>query len=1560
MSREVDSKVVQMEFDNARFEQNVRQSMNTLTQLNKTLEMSDGTKGLENIADRAKNLQLDGISTAVDTIADRFSAMGIIGMNVLSNITNSAINTGKKIIKALAIDPIKTGLEEYELNMNSIQTIMAGTGEDLQTVNKALDELNLYADKTVYSFSDMTSNIGKFTNAGVDLKTAVAAIKGVSNEAAISGANAQEASRAMYNFAQALSAGYVKLIDWKSIENANMATKEFKQQLLDTAVNMGTVVKVGDKYRTVTTNNKGEVSELFDATHNFNEALANQWMTTEVLTTTLAKYSDETTDIGKKAYAAAQDIKTFTQLADTLKEAAQSGWSQSFRLIIGDFDEAKELWGIVNERVAAVIDNQAKARNKVLKDWHDLEGRQDLINSFTNIWDGAKTVIESVGKAFKEIFGSVSGKDVKSVTERVEKFTENFKTLSDNISKSAFIANIKSAFGDLKEIFDGLKEDLGAVFKGASPGLKGVESVLTFISEVLSSITSFVGTVARGIHSVISGFLSYSNIFENLKDTVKGVISIFSILVTIFKNLFSSTGKDKYSGLNEFGKILGSIVDKILSFTGSIGIAITSFSEYLKEADSIKDIFTTIKDTIGTVASPIVNILKKLREAFDSIFSSKDSGKTTGDKFKAVEQTAENLSGHLDKIQTVVDNFMQFLKDVGSKISTAVGPFVDGVKEFVKNADFDKFFKIFNQGLFAGILIGINKFINGFGKSAKDGFGIKDLFKSIKSIFDSLSDCLGELQKNVKANTLKKIAVSVGILAASLLVLSLIDPDKLAVSLGAITTLFGELFGMMAALGGLNKSSKMNFDGVSTMANNLIKVSGAMLIMSIAFKKLGSMDWKQYAVATAGLSTILTELTGAMLLMSNFNGDKSVGSFIGLAVALTIMGSAFKSLGNMKWSEYAVATAGMSTVLAELVGATLLLSNFSGSEKSAGTLVALAFTLTIMAKAFKSFGSMDWGQYAVATAAMSTVLTELVGATVILSKFKGDKSTAGMLVMAASLTIMAKAFKEFGSMKWSEYAVATAAMSTVLTELVGAMVLVSKFAGMGGAASLLVASASIIVLAEAFKIFGSISWEQFAVGVAAMSASLAILLGAAAIASLGPVSAGLLILAGAVALIGAGALMAGVGLTAFATGLAMLVAIGGAGITVLTTGLLALIALIPAFMAAIGEGLVKLIESFVTTMASSQDTILTGFAELLLGMLDKIIEYMPQFIEKGAQIIISFLKGINSKIGEITVEAIKVVVEFLNGVADQTDDLVEAGLNVIIAFLEGLAEKVDDVAEAAADVVVSFLNGIQKFMNKIVQAGWDLIIGMIDGISDSVSKNMPRLRAAIARLGETIKTELLKPLGNIGGSLLQKGKDAVNGFINGVSSLATSIYNWGASIASKFISGLKDKLGINSPSKVTRGLAHFSGKGFVLGVKDYFGKVVGAGSELGGQFVDGMSSAISKVSEFITSDMSMAPTITPVLNLSEVQAGARTIGGMLNGQTLGISANIGAINSIMSQRQSGNDNSDVVNAVNRLRRSIEDNPSVVNNISGVTYDDGTGISNAVNDLIHAIKVERRV
>ena len=442
MSKTIDERVVEMRFDNKQFESNVQTSLSTIEKLKKSLDMDGATKGLESIDSTAKKVNMSGLGSAVETVKTRFSALEIMAVTALANITNSVVNTGKQMLRSLTIEPISQGFEEYELKMGSIQTIMMSTGASLEEVNKYLQELNTYSDKTIYSFQDMTSNIGKFTNAGVGLEDAVMAIQGVSNVAAVSGANANEASRAMYNFAQALSAGYVKLIDWKSIENANMATVEFKTQLLESAVACGTLTKTADgMYKTV----KGNV---IDATHGFNDSLQDQWMTTEALVGTLRNYADETTEIGAKAFAAAQDVKTFTQLMDTLKEAVGSGWANTWEILFGDFEEAKELWTGLSQVIGGFIDAQADARNEMLQGWKDLGGRTKLIEALKNAFEGVQSVIKPIYEAFREIFPPTTAQQLYDITENLRKFTANLK-LSDTAS-----ANLKSTFKGLFAILD--------------------------------------------------------------------------------------------------------------------------------------------------------------------------------------------------------------------------------------------------------------------------------------------------------------------------------------------------------------------------------------------------------------------------------------------------------------------------------------------------------------------------------------------------------------------------------------------------------------------------------------------------------------------------------------------------------------------------------------------------------------------------------------------------------------------------------------------------------------------------------------------------------------------------------------------------------------------------------------------------------------------------------------------------------------------------------------------------------------------------------------------------
>ena len=665
MSKTVDERVVSMQFDNKQFEANVQTSMSTLDKLKQKLNFEGASKGLENVNAAAKNVNMSGLSSAVETVSMKFSALQVMAVTALANITNSAINAGKRIVHALTIAPITTGFQEYELKMNSVQTIMASTGESLETVNEYLEELNKYADKTIYSFSDMTSNIGKFTNAGVKLEDAVMAIKGISNEAAVSGANANEASRAMYNFAQALSAGYVKLIDWKSIENANMATVEFKNQLIQTAVELGTLTMVGDKYQSTTRDLNGKVSELFTSTSMFNESLSSQWMTTEVLVETLKDYADETTDIGKKAYAAAQDVKTFTQLFDTLKEAAQSGWAQTWELIIGDFDEAKEFLTGLSNTFGGIIDAMSEARNKLLggalnSKWDQL---LDKINaagiSAKAFQDKLKETAKKSGISIDELieeYGSLSKvitsgkvpvdvitKTIKSLINAETTATESTKELGDIVDRvikgefgttqSRWIALTEAGY-DWAEVQNLVNERLGSSVRHLSSlteeQVKNADSLSDLSDEQLKNkgytdeqiqalrdLKKAMDEGGTSINDLIKDLEKPSGrelLLESLSNIINAVIGACKALSKAWKEIFPPLTSDRIYNLIEGLNKLTSHLRLTDEETGELNANGEKLKRTFKGILAVLDIVRTI---VGGALSVAFKILSKVLGAFD-------------------------------------------------------------------------------------------------------------------------------------------------------------------------------------------------------------------------------------------------------------------------------------------------------------------------------------------------------------------------------------------------------------------------------------------------------------------------------------------------------------------------------------------------------------------------------------------------------------------------------------------------------------------------------------------------------------------------------------------------------------------------------------------------------------------------------------------------------------------------------------------------------------------------------------------------------------------------------
>lgn len=427
MSTTIDQQVVEMRFDNQHFEKNVKTSMSTLDRLKQSLNLTGASKGLENINAAAKNNNMGVLGQSVEAVRVKFSALQIMGITALQNITNSAINAGKRIASALTIDPVKSGFQEYETQINSIQTILANTqskGTTLDDVNNALDTLNKYADKTIYNFTEMTRNIGTFTAAGIDLETSVTAIQGIANLAAVSGSTSQQASTAMYQLSQALAAGTVKLMDWNSVVNAGMGGQVFQDALKETARAHGVAI-----------------DQMIKDQGSFRETLSQGWITSEVLTETLQKftltteglteeqikanremlkakgYNDDQIDsifqLGETATNAATKVKTFTQLWDTLKEAAQSGWTQTWELIVGDFDEAKSMLTSISDYVGGIIGKFSDRRNNILS------------GALTSKWDQLADKIKDAGYTTEQFEGklkSVLKKSGVSVDDLVKKY----------------------------------------------------------------------------------------------------------------------------------------------------------------------------------------------------------------------------------------------------------------------------------------------------------------------------------------------------------------------------------------------------------------------------------------------------------------------------------------------------------------------------------------------------------------------------------------------------------------------------------------------------------------------------------------------------------------------------------------------------------------------------------------------------------------------------------------------------------------------------------------------------------------------------------------------------------------------------------------------------------------------------------------------------------------------------------------------------------------------------------------------------------------------------------
>ena len=1362
MSTTVDERVVEMRFDNKQFEQNIQTSLSSLDKLKKSLNLEGAAKGLETVNDAANKCSgnMSPLSNAVETVRVRFSALEVMAITALQNITNSALAAGKNLVSAFTIDPIKTGFEEYETQINAVQTILANTsskGTTLDQVNNALDELNHYADMTIYNFTEMTRNIGTFTAAGVDLDTSVAAIKGIANLAAVSGSNSQQASTAMYQLSQALAAGTVKLQDWNSVVNAGMGGQVFQDALKETAKVHGIAI-----------------DEMIKDEGSFRETLSKGWLTSDILTETLAKFTGDLNEdqlrtmgytddqiksimeMGKTANDAATKVKTFTQLFDTLKEAAQSGWTQSWEIIVGDFEEAKELLTEVSDTFSAVINASADARNKMLQDWKDLGGRTMMIEAVKNVFEGLVNVAKPVREAFNEIFPPMTGKQLAEITERIRDLTAKFK-MGEESSK-----NLKNTF-------------------------KGVFAVLDIVGQAFKAVAGGVGELiglflpaGNGVLSLTGSFGEYLvKLDETVKKTDifgKAVSTVVDIVKTVIT--FVKTAGEK---VKEFGKAAGEKFD----FPG--------FELFHSFLERVHDRMAQIGDGAGKMKSGVIVAFEMMGEALEKC-----------------------------KFLKVMEALWTAVKVIAGGIADAVGTMMGTLAEKLGNADFSGVLDILNSIAVGGIALSVSKFLKSVTEPLE---GLNGVLEGVTGILDGVRGCFEAYQTNLKAGTLLKIGAAIALLAGSIVAISLIDSDKLSASLGAITVLFANLLGAMAIF---NKISS-DTGKVSKACTAMIAMSVAVSILAGALKKVSDLDWGELArglVGIAGLTTIVVASSKAMA-SSQKQVMKGATSLIIFGAAIKILASACEDLSKLQWDELGRGLTGVGVLFAE-IAVFLRVAKFNGKMISTATgIVILSAAMKVLASACKDFGQMEWSEIGKGLAGIGGLLAELAVFTNLAGNAKHVMSTGvALIAIGAAMKIFASAVKDFGQLQWDEIGRGLTAMGGALAEVAiavnlmpknmigigtglvivgGALEIIancmSKFGGMqweeigrgltvmggalaelaislnfmkgtlGGSAALLVASGALAVLAPVLSILGALSWEAIAKGLISIAGAFTIIGVAGAV--LTPLVPTILALSGAFALIGvgvltigAGLLAAGTGLSALAIGFTALATAGAAGATAIVAALTVIVTgiagLIPAVLTKVGEGIIAICK----VIAAGAPAIGEAVKAVVLTLIDVFVSCVPQLADGALQLVVGVLAALVTYTPQIVDLAFKFLIGILDGIASNLPSLIKAGVDVLVAFFAGIVDALRGIDTGALLKGIAGI-GLLSAIMLALSATASLVPGAMVGIL-GMGAVVAEMALVLAAVGLLSKLPGLSWLIGEGGKLLQGIGTAIGQFVGGI------------------------------------------------------------------------------------------------------------------------------------------------------------------------------------------------
>lgn len=1454
----IDERVVSLKMNNKQFLSAMKESASSMDKLKESLKMQGAADGLSRVGEIAKNTTLGDLATKALEIGKNMTVMQGLAVTAFGGIGVAALNAGRSIISGF-FQTIKDGFGEYELKMKSIQTIMANTAEKgttLSEVKTSLAELNTYADKTVYSFSDMTNAIGLFTAAGVDLNTSVASIKGLSNLAAASGSTAQQASTAYTQLSQAISAGVVHLQDWNSLVNAGMGGESFRNALIETARMMGT-----------------GVDEAIAKKGSFRESLQEDWLTAQVMTQTLTAltndlseaqlvemgYSEEQAHKMKQfaqgAFDAATKVRTFSQLIDTTKEAIGSGWAETFEILFGDFEEATDLFTAISDWLGSLIKDSADARNGFLQMWKDLGGRSALVQGLANIFQAIIKVLGQIGTAFRRVFMNASAEGLVRITKAFADFTSKL------IITNNFAEKLEWTFTGIFSVFHIFATILGEVaqviFTVAShiisalfPAFTGINSGVFQITKVLGKAIywfdqwftkldlggkvlklllppiDLVGKAIKWVVDRIHDFIiwiDFTSKVQHVGEGLKNLASKFGLIKDALKN--SVVGREFTAAMDSIKNGIDKAKSKINEFAGSVGDKLkaklasgkSALSDYFKGFDfngmtSSEAIISALSnkfDELGQklkIAEKVQWFKEKLIELRDALVEAWNVvqnssvwdhlGKSFSDIGGKIKEVAiafqEWVNGH-SAVKEKAKEAASAVSGIGSAAAQAAKETGQAAKENFLKKWFEDIKQVARAVHLPELFDTIKQKFQEFKDFVSETFAPK-VKDAVKNAFGAVGEALGNANDNLKSYDMGKILV--GAIGGGVLIAFTRWINSFKKNFDKIGNMADKLGDVFDKLGGVLEAfeQKVKAKALLTIAIALGVLAGALILMSLvpAPKLLVTLAVLKF------LFKMMDDMLESMTKMVAFKNDslRIVAMLIALGAAMVLMATAVRILAGMDLKGAVVGMASMKILMMTMQEFMTKMAETKGVEKGAGILLALAASCVILSLAVYTLGSMNTGKAVQGVITLAAVVAILAGFMMLVSKdpYMG-KGALLLLSLAVSCNILVSAIWMLGTMNTGKLLQGVIALGVIIAALSAALV-VAGHSNARGAASMFAMAAAVTALVGAVYLLGSMSIGTLAKGLISLAIGLGILAASMAAAS------------------------------AFQNGA---VALGIASVSfILLSGALKQLSTISWGELAIG--LVALAGGFAVLLIASAvaQTVAVGLVLLTAALLAIGLALLPISIGMAA---FAAVLGICATTGAA---AFLVLTEGLKQLGAILPQLAIDLANAIANFIITLGAKAPELAVAMGQLIGALIYAINVNIPGVVAALFILIQALLTELSNHAYE--------FGAKGAEILANFLNGIADNIGKVIDAATNVIINFLDGIARNGPKIIDKGLWTVLQLLRGVRDA--------ITKYSAQFRQVGLEIGwaiIDGVTGGLAGKAWKIGSQLVQGAKNGISKL-----------------------------------------------------------------------------------------------------------------